>query len=151
MAHKYNFIPQQLEDFDVAIENQKQDLQVEKQSRDADKTEESVNPRQDKSSDTDSNVNGTSTIASKTVSSKSQEQEKLEKANAINSILSKRIIRQKGIIFDKLESDIKSFLQDQLSILLGSSSERLSLSEEEVQLLKLYCSRIMEKQKSSRS
>jgi hypothetical protein len=69
---------------------------------------------------------------------KTKEQLKLEKANAINEILSKRILKQKNDTFDELEYDIRIFLNDRLGKLLGGSpsSNELSFSKEEVQFYK---------------
>jgi hypothetical protein len=67
-------------------------------------------------------------------------QEKLEKANAINSILSKRIIKQKGMIFESIEEDIKLFLKNRLSEIMSADSKSTSIfSDDEVQMLKTLC------------
>ena len=68
---------------------------------------------------------------------------KLELANAINSVLSTRVIRKKGDIFDDLESDVRLFLTDRLNVLLGGEAK--SFTGTEVEILKLYCKRITEK------
>jgi thymidylate kinase len=147
MAHKYNFIPQQLEDFDVKGESEKKDTAPSKdEAEGSDAGSKAALPDADAVSSDDS---GKTAEPQQADLGKTQEQEKLEKANAINSILSKRIVRSKGLIFDKLETDIKVFLQQQLSNLLGTTSED-SLSDEEVQILKIYCQRIKEKSKTSR-
>lgn len=68
---------------------------------------------------------------------------KLETANAINSILSTRIIKKKGDIFDGLESDVREFLTDRLNVLLGGEAK--SFTNDEVEILKMYCKRINDK------
>lgn len=68
---------------------------------------------------------------------------KLEKANALNSVLSKKIIRNKGTIYEQIEADVRGFLTEQLNTLLGGESR--SFTEDEVQILKLYCQRIKQK------
>jgi hypothetical protein len=68
---------------------------------------------------------------------------KLETANAINGVLSARIIKKKGGIFDTLENDVREFLTDRLNILLGGEAK--SFTEAEVEILKLYCKRIKDK------
>jgi hypothetical protein len=77
--------------------------------------------------------------------SKSTEQLKLEKANAINRVLScKRILKQ-GEEYDDLEKDTRVFLQSKLSEILNGSNNNQNLTADEVAILKLYCSRIKEK------
>lgn len=72
---------------------------------------------------------------------KTPEQIKLEKANAINSIMSSKIIKKRGDIYDELEDDIRSFLNSKLAILLGSNKDN-NFSQDEIQILKLYCDRV---------
>lgn len=74
---------------------------------------------------------------------------KLEKANAINSVLANRIIKKKGEVYDLLEQDVRSYLENKLASLLGGQSEK-SFSQEEVEILKLYCQRIMQKAKENK-
>ena len=69
---------------------------------------------------------------------------KLEKANAINSVLAARIIKKRGEVFDGLENDVREFLTDRLNVLLGGESK--SFTAIEVEILKLYCKRIKDKQ-----
>ena len=68
---------------------------------------------------------------------------KLEKANAINTVLSARIIKKKGDLFDRLEGEVREFLTDRLNVLLGGESK--SFNNTEVEILKLYCKRIKDK------
>ena len=74
---------------------------------------------------------------------------KLEKANAINTVLEGRIIRKKGEMYDSLEKDIRNFLEEKLSIILGGRPDN-SFSDEEVQMLKLYCQRLKVKMEEKR-
>lgn len=76
---------------------------------------------------------------------KTKEQLKLEKANAINDILSKRILKVKGSTYDELENDIRLFLNDKLGKLLGSASQELSLSKEEIMFYKQMYARAISK------
>ena len=75
---------------------------------------------------------------------KPTELQKLELANSINEILSKRILKQKGNTYDNLENEIRGFLSDKLSEIFGSSTNT-SLTKEEIQILKLYAQRIKNK------
>ena len=72
------------------------------------------------------------------------EQTVLEKANAINSILTKKILKQKGDIFERIESDLRGFLQVQLKQLLAQETPE-SFSSEETVILKMFCKSLKEK------
>lgn len=70
----------------------------------------------------------------------------LEAANAINEVLSKKIIKQKGDYFDKIENDIRNFLTDKLANLLGTNQAQVSLSPEEIKFYKAMYKRAIEKE-----
>lgn len=74
------------------------------------------------------------------------EQKKLERANAINDILSKRILKAKNGIYDELENDIRSFLNTKLGKLFGSGTQELLLTPEETKFFKMMYKRAIEKQ-----
>jgi hypothetical protein len=95
-----------------------------------------------------SETNVSSDLASRIVQAAPEETEleKLEKANAIRDVLSKRLIKQKGGTFDKLEDDIKSFLKYQLANIFSEKPTKVSLSEDEIQVLKVFCQRLKEKE-----
>ncbi len=76
---------------------------------------------------------------------KTPEQLRLEKANAINSILSSKLIKRRGPVFDQLERDIKLFLNDRLASLFGKQTR--DFTSKEVQILKTYCKLIDERDK----
>lgn len=82
----------------------------------------------------------------KIITSISDQQMKLLKANAINSILSTRILKRKDEIFDKLEDDIREFLQVKLAALFGDASSE-QLTKEEILILKDYVKLIQNKLK----
>ncbi len=73
------------------------------------------------------------------------EQLKLEKANAINDVLSRRILKAKGQMYDELENDIRSFLRDRLGKIFGDTKSS-EFSKEEVSFLKLFCQRLKDKE-----
>ncbi len=139
MAHKYGFQPRQLSDYvNIGVQT-------------ADPKPDSTAVKQEKPL-TKGQVE--TTLASSTASAiklvvqtaEESELEKLEKANAIKDVLSKRIIKPKGGAFDKLEEDIKTFLKNQLSNIFSEKSMKVSLSEEEIQVLKIFCQRLKEKE-----
>lgn len=68
--------------------------------------------------------------------SKTPEQQKLEIANAINDILSKKILKSKGQIYDSLEMDLRDFLNSKLGKLLGNNLNELSFTPEEIKFYK---------------
>lgn len=94
-----------------------------------------------------------SILSSKDVGSasntKTAEQIKLEKANAINDILSKRILKQRGDTYDTLENDIRVFLNTKLSQLFGTiqQDQKTSLTSEEVTFYKAMFKRAMKESK----
>lgn len=97
---------------------------------------------------TTTNTDNSTTVITYTQASstkKPTEMEKLEKANAINDVLSKRIIKAKGGIYDELETDVRNYLSKRLGEIFGQSSDD-SLSPDEVQLLKLVCKRMKDKE-----
>lgn len=78
------------------------------------------------------------------------EQVKLETANAINEVLGKRIVKQKGPIFDKIEINLRTFLNTELGKILGTKIENPTTQQftsEEVELLRFFCKKLKENQK----
>jgi hypothetical protein len=69
---------------------------------------------------------------------KTPEQLKLDTANAINSILDKRIIKGKGEIYDALEVEVRTFLNTKLGAIFGKIPSKDSFSSEEVGMLKAF-------------
>lgn len=136
LAHKYGFAPKELKDFkNVEAKDNKQPSPLVKQ-------EEPL-----KKGQAEAAVPVASSSVSATVQILQQEDEldKLEKANAIRDIITKRILKQKGGAFDKLEDDLKAFLKNKLSEIFSEQSQKVSLSEDEITILKLYCQQLKEK------
>jgi len=77
----------------------------------------------------------------------SPEQLKLAEANAINEILTSRIVKKKGDHFDVIEEKIRYFLNNQLADLLGTGKNNQfeSFSKEEIEMLKAVVKRMREK------
>jgi hypothetical protein len=144
LAHKYNFVPKQLSDYSDKFTKSKTentqsvgDTNTNKRAPQA----ESLGKDEIHSSSISASVN-------KTLHEKGSGLEKLEKANAISAVLSKRLIKQRGDSFDELEGEITDFLKGRLEELLGGSKPKQSfLSETEVQVLKLLAQRFIEKDK----
>lgn len=83
---------------------------------------------------------------SKLPSGKSPEQHKLEVANAINEVLSKRILKSKGSVYDDIENEMRHFLNTKLGKLLGgASANELNLTQEEVKFYKEMYKRAKDK------
>lgn len=76
------------------------------------------------------------------------EQMKLETANAINNILGKRIVKQKGPIYDKIEINLRTFLNTELGKILGTKIENPGqFTPEEVEVLRFFAKKLKENQK----
>lgn len=73
---------------------------------------------------------------------------KLETANAINDILSKRIIKSKGTAYDALEKEVRDFLGHKLSTIFGE--DKSEFSQDEVQILKIYVKQLKQKLESKK-
>ncbi len=73
------------------------------------------------------------------------EQLKLLQANVINEVMSSRIVKKKGDVYDILEDKIRGFLNNELSILLGTNKLSLSFSDEDITILKLLINKVKEK------
>lgn len=130
MAHKYAFEPISLQAFikkfpDAEQFNNQQSVTVQ------------VTGSGDQQTTTTVDTSG-SPVASTQAKypSKSAEQSKLEIANAINDVLSKRILKTKGNVYDDLEGEIKSFLNSKLGKLLGGTTNEVALNPEEVKFYK---------------
>lgn len=142
LAHKYNFAPKQLKDFQVETKDSKQTSTSTKQ-------EDPVLKGQVKN-DSTSTIADTGRALSETVfleEKQETELDKLEKANAIRDVLAKPIFKpakKNDKIFKELEEDVRDFLKNKLSTLLGSNTS-VVLTIEEIQILKVYCKRIKEK------
>lgn len=72
-------------------------------------------------------------------------EDKLERANAIRSLLQGQILKKKGGSYDDLELVLRGFLQQELDKLFTAKSSTQELTDEEVGILKLYVKRIKEK------
>lgn len=149
LAHKYNFVPKQLSDFnhDVNKLKTKNDQQISNADIEVPENTKTNNLRKDIITSNIGIVTNT-----KTIHEKNSGFERLEKANAISAVLSKRLIKQRGDAFDELEGEVTDFLKGRLEELLGSKkASNVSFAEEEVEILKIFCKRLIEKEKESQS
>lgn len=87
----------------------------------------------------------TEVLSPKNLNGKTPEQHKLEVANIINEVLSKRILKGKGNVYDDIEAELRLFLNTKLGKLLGSGSSETSLSSEEIKFYKEMYKRAMNK------
>lgn len=69
---------------------------------------------------------------------------KLEIANAISSVINKRIIKKKGLVFDALDEEIRVFLKDKLNSIFQQKIGP-SLTTEEVVLVKTFVGQLKNK------
>ena len=147
LVQKYDFVQKQLGDFH----------DIHRQTEAADNksiSDSSVTLRKNENTNKigESKIISTSTITknSDNISQKAAGLEKLEKANAISAVLSKRLIKQRGGAYEELESEVAEFLTRRLEELLGTNKPKVpSLSDEEVQVLKMLYQRFTEKDKTA--
>jgi hypothetical protein len=148
LAHKYNFAPKQLSDYGNLFKKTKTETMESIGIIDNEVREDGQTTLAGKSI---SDINSNNPTLNKIVYEKISSLDKLEKANAISAILSKRIIKQRGSAFDELEGEVTLFLKRRLEELLGGKKEQsaLSFADEEVQILKIFCQRLKEKELQS--
>jgi hypothetical protein len=134
MADKYGFIRKTLKDFPDAVQPLPAQA-VRPQSSASDGAAQSKAAPAAEQAGNNSDVN------------KTREQQKLERANAINEILSKRVIKSKGPIYDDLERSVRHFLNSELGKIFGNNPQQAvgGFSNEEVELLKFFCQRLKDK------
>jgi len=132
MADKYGFIRKTLKDFPDAV----QPLPNATKSPSTDKvlSTESVAKTAVPAGEA-----GNSKILEKT-----REQQKLDRANAINEVLSKRLIKGKGEVYDDLERSVRHFLNGELGKIFGNAAPS-GFTAEETDLLKFFVQRLKEK------
>lgn len=138
LAHQHNFMPSELKDF-KSVDTKDTDKEVKDLAK-----SESPAIQEDRVLDTSPVVSDRSKDKKKD-SEDDAEMEKLEKANAIKTVLTSRIIKKKGAAFDKLESDLKEFLKSQLSEIFNPSIKDEDFTADEKLILRTYCKRMKEK------
>lgn len=143
LAHEHLFLPRQLSDFDgQKASDRKTSGPTEKAKADPKGPLKDIN--------NDSKSNDRPVLEKIKEEAPKGRQGKLEKANAINQLLSKRIIRQKGDIFDSLEVDLRKYLDVKLGEIFGSTTDMKSFTEQEIQVLKIFCQRLNDKNKGEK-
>ena len=78
--------------------------------------------------------------------SKTEEQLKLERANAINKILSKPILKFEGPVYDHLEGEIRNFLNDRLGELF-SGTKTQTITADDITIVKEFVKILKDKKK----
>lgn len=131
LATKHSFEKKQLDDFDFT-----DDVPKSERSGSKDKVSGDASVSGDLQQDTKSND-------AKLCSALSLE-ERLERANAIRSLLKSPLVKKKGEIFRELEQNIKNFLEGELENIF-SEPKKDDFTQDEVQILKIYAQRIKEK------
>lgn len=64
---------------------------------------------------------------------------RLDYANKLNKVLSKRIIRTTDPVSDIIESELREFLETKIAALLGDSVRHNGFTQDEIQILKQFC------------
>jgi hypothetical protein len=137
MAHKYNFESITLQAFIKKFPDAQEIVDKNTAANLEAKTLQAPTPEQE------SVTSDIKTFPSK--SGRSPEQHKLEVANAVNDILSKRILKAKGSVYDDIENEMRAFLNSKLGKLLGGGSGETSLNSEEVRFYKEMYKRAIDK------
>ena len=135
MADKYGFVRKTLKDFPDAVQPLPPTLSKNEPVKAVKDAQPSSNEH---ASPAKGNNAGSNEI-------KTKEQQKLDKANVINEVLSKRIIKGKGPTHDELERNVRHFLNTELGKIFGNSSV-IGSNNEEVELLKFFCKRLKDKE-----
>jgi hypothetical protein len=134
LAIKHNFEKRQLGDFNVDDIEESGELESEATPDKDASSAGTVRQSPGKRGDT-----GLSSVPSETTL-----EEKLERANAIRSLLRSPLVKKKGQIFEKLDKDIKTYLEQELETIFAGPKQE-NFTQDEVQILKVYAQRIKEK------
>jgi hypothetical protein len=143
MAHKYKFEPVTLQSFIKKFPDAQLIVDKEKAEELANQTL-NVTVTNDQVTVVDANQPAISTTHAK-YPTKTKEQHTLEVANVVNDILSKRILKGKGDVYDGLEAELRNFLNNKLGKLLGHAPTELSLTPEEIKFYKAMYKRANDK------
>ena len=146
LAKDYGFKKQQLSDVEGFEHLSKKDNGSTKSNPEV---QESLSKSNDNTSTIGSSDNSTTGVANtsdaKAFKSALTVEDRLERANAIRSILQSQILRKKGGAYDDIEQSIRDFLQIQLDRLFKDEENRnTTFSEDEIKILKLYAQRIIQ-------
>lgn len=155
LAFKHGFIPMELSDdikssvnkIHVDSDGEQENLNKNRQDEDSLVSDKYISKRDHSLKDRKNAGKNDKSISSKTEKeiNLKDEKEKLQYANAINSVLSKRIIKSQGDLYDALDKEIRLFLENKLSALFGAKNDQV-FNDEEVKILKVFCERLKEKQ-----
>ncbi len=136
MADKYDFVRKTLKDFPDAEQPLPSTAQNKKPNAENVSDSQSENGASKSSSETKNNSEQV----------KTKEQLKLERANIINEVLEKRIIKGKGPMYDEVERTVRHFLNTELGKILGTATSTPGLSNDEIDLLKFFCKKLKDKE-----
>jgi thymidylate kinase len=144
LAHSHTFIPRELNDFKDIIGEAETGTDDSTSEDVVNKSEEIVEtkPTNDNTTDQVDNRPKTEEVLEKS----NDPIVRLEKANAINKVLSSKIIKTKGAVFEDLENEVRNFLKSRLGILLGEEKED-NFSKEEIEILKVFVNQLKNRQK----
>jgi hypothetical protein len=134
MADKYDFVRKTIKDFPDAVQPLPNNQGNKPAAVSQERSEASEPVSETRSDKTPSGL------------AKTKEQLKLERANILNEVLSKRIIKGKGPMFDEIERNVRHFLNQELGKILGTTSQAPGFSNEEIELLRFFCKRLKEKE-----
>ncbi|MHA1676318.1 MAG: hypothetical protein ACTSU6_03990 [Candidatus Njordarchaeales archaeon] len=144
LKNERGFERKQLSDFSEMARKKKQTAKNEKTSKDLSKKKKSLN--RDAGNTSSSRSNSSSHLLDKSDENCSvlTMEQKLNKANAIRTVLGGKIIRKKDSAYENLEQDIRGFLNQKLEELFSEGITD-NFTGDEITVLKSMAQRIMEK------
>lgn len=138
LVSDFGFVPKELHDFQSLAGDKNTSQSKLKKSTDSSKSRAKSSNVGTNDTQGSASTNATNELNNFTM------EDKLNRANAIRTLLSSKIIKKKDAIYEDLEKDIRSFLEDQLQGLFTAQPDT-TFTTDEVQILKLYAQRIKAK------
>jgi hypothetical protein len=138
IVDQYGFKPLELPEFKALNKSVEIDVQESKEEN----MEIGVSPKVDAQKDEE-------TINEEANSLSSPQQIKLERANAINAILTSRILKKRGPIFDDIETELQKFLQAKLSEIFDGGTRLDIFTKDELMVLKETAKIVLSKKNRS--
>lgn len=158
LVNDYGFVKKELSDFpEIGVSRRRRNDSSRREdiSRDAESSSEYVGDNGSARSSnevsqvgrgTSDKVGDVSNSSSVLADSESESiEQKLEKANAIRSLLQGAIIKKKGGVYDDLDASIRRFLQRELDEIFSPKPRIATLSDDEITILKQMAQRVLEK------
>lgn len=149
LVEDYGFQKKQLTDFPEIMPQVTNKPQSERSSEISETKEQShgASGNTDASGDSDASVKRAGSLRSEQGDSLDvgSIEDKLKRANAIRTLLSGKIVKKKGDVYEDIEQSIRQFLNDQLDEIFSPKPRGEELTTDEVVVLKQMVKRITDK------